>query len=381
MTRRSIPIRVREAAFERDGHKCVFCGVSEAVQLIHLLPLSDHGNAKTDVDNLLTVCPNCHNRMSRGQIRGFEFESFVERLLRSAKDKYSEVARESLLQDMSVDVSAIDRNGNVFIECKAVFAMVRERFDETLSRLQQLKANNPSARIVLATLGELTAEQQEQLSQARCEHWGPAYFVKHFSEEIRQQRSDFFDAWFLRFSTVGRRDAGALSFDQQLRACAVGKSGWSQYQRLVGNLLEAFFVPPLEKPISECPDGYKVNRRDFVLPNYCTDGFWAFMRERYSADYVVVDAKNYAKKVGKKEVLQIANYLKEHGAGFFAIIFSRNGADQSAIITLREQWALSRKLIIVLTDGDVFSMLAASASGGNPDTILRQRIEEFRLSM
>lgn len=381
MTRQPIPQRVRNAVFERDGNKCVFCGIGESLQLMHLIPLSDHVTSNSDIDNLLTVCANCHCRMDQGQIRGFEFESFVERLLRSATGRYSDVARESQHQGIMVDVSAIDDNGRILIECKAVFAIVDERFKEILARMAHLKTNNPAARVVLAMLGELTSAQRDELTDAQCEHWGPKYFVDNFPSEIQQHRSDFFAAWFGRFATAGGRDAGALSFDNQLKACATGRSAWSQYQRLVGNMLEAFFVPPLEKPISESPDGYQVNRRDFVLPNYCTTGFWAFMRERYAADYVVVDAKNYTKKIGKKEILQIANYLKEHGAGLFGVIFSRSGPDQSATITLREQWALSRKLIIVLTDADLLSMIASSKSGGNPDTILRQRVEEFRLLM
>ncbi|MDB4224835.1 hypothetical protein N9850_13795, partial [Granulosicoccus sp.] len=119
----------------------------------------------------------------------------------------------------------------------------------------------------------------------------------------------------------------------------------------------------------------------FVLPNYCTEGFWEFMRQQYSADYIVVDAKNYTKTIGKKEVLQIANYLKVHGTGLFAIIFSRQGAGKSAKITLREQWVLHRKLIVVLDDKDLLSILSAADSGGSPDTIIRQRIEDFRLQM
>ena len=51
------------------------------------------------------------------------------------------------------------------------------------------------------------------------------------------------------------------------------------------------------------------------------------------------------------------------------------------MITMREQWAIYRKLIVVLNDNDVLSTLAASSRRGNADTIIRQRIEEFRLKM
>lgn len=106
------------------------------------------------------------------------------------------------------------------------------------------------------------------------------------------------------------------------------------------------------------------------------------MRERYSADYIVVDAKNYSKKVGKKDVLQVANYLKEFGAGLFGIIITRHGGDMAGCeSTLREQWVLNRKLILVLNDEDLIAMLRAKADNLEPETVLIQRIEQFRLSM
>ena len=57
------------------------------------------------------------------------------------------------------------------------------------------------------------------------------------------------------------------------------------------------------------------NRRDFIFPNYCDTGFWAFLRSRYGADYIVADAKNYSQNVSRKDILQMSNYLKAHGAG------------------------------------------------------------------
>jgi hypothetical protein len=91
--------------------------------------------------------------------------------------------------------------------------------------------------------------------------------------------------------------------------------------------------------------------------------------------------KNYVRPVSKKEALQIANYLKYHGAGMFGLIFSRNGVDRGCDFTLRELWAVYQKLVIVLTDSDVNQMLDANATGRTPEDIIRQRIEDFRLSM
>lgn len=100
-----------------------------------------------------------------------------------------------------------------------------------------------------------------------------------------------------------------------------------------------------------------------------------------SADYIVVDAKNYNQRVTKKEILQISNYLKYHGTGLFGIIIARNGISESALYTLREIWAIDQKLIIVLQDNDIEQMLIEKVSGREPENIIRQKIEDFRLSL
>jgi hypothetical protein len=141
------------------------------------------------------------------------------------------------------------------------------------------------------------------------------------------------------------------------------------------------FCPPLEAPISESGDAVAVNRRDWIFPNYADAGFWHFLRQRYKADYIVVDAKNYKGPISKTQVLQIANYLKPHGTGMFAMIATRGGADRSADLTIKEQWAIHGKLILVLKDDHLQSMLLAASSRGEPHKVLGQAIQEFRLSM
>jgi hypothetical protein len=137
----------------------------------------------------------------------------------------------------------------------------------------------------------------------------------------------------------------------------------------------------LSAPIGELSDYSGANRRDFILPNAAADGFWYFLRNRYAADYVVVDAKNSAKRITKRDVLQIANYLKPQGTGMFALIFSRLGADSGAFHTLREQWLLSGKMIVVLDDANVETLLTDKTVGGRGTQVLEDLIQKFRLQI
>jgi hypothetical protein len=146
--------------------------------------------------------------------------------------------------------------------------------------------------------------------------------------------------------------------------------------------LEYLFTPPLERPYLEHSNKSKTNRRDLIMPNYATDGFWAFMRTQYRAEFIVVDAKNLSGDAGKEHVLQVANYLSLGGAGLFGLIATRNGLSRSGQYIQREQWILHSKMILVLTHDDVDQMFEALADANkDPATLIRQKLEDFRLSV
>ncbi|GAA1805615.1 hypothetical protein GCM10009835_25700 [Planosporangium flavigriseum] len=101
----------------------------------------------------------------------------------------------------------------------------------------------------------------------------------------------------------------------------------------------------------------------------------------YRADYIVVDAKNLAGGVNKCHVLQICNYMTHHGTGLFGIIVTRKGSDRSADQTRREQWILHNKMLLVLSDEDMTQMFNNKAKGQDPATVIRQKVEDFRLAI
>lgn len=117
------------------------------------------------------------------------------------------------------------------------------------------------------------------------------------------------------------------------------------------------------------------------MPNYATEGFWRYMREKYHADHIVIDAKNYTDKISKDLFLQMANYLTEQGPGLFGIIASRVGESDSSAHIVREQWMMHRKLIITFTDDDIAQMIDTKKAGERPEALIQQKIEDFRLSI
>lgn len=373
---------------DKYGHKCAICDVSDDVvslELAHLVPISNGGESSEK--NLTILCPNCHKTLDR-QPREIEFVSFITELLK-LHPGFSEVRQEVLLgretryrADILVNRTSGGEKEALLIECKTPIVFAAGRIRNAISQLETYRAVYGDCRMVLAIPATLTEADLLNLRAANIEVWDLPYIESQFPAEIQKAYPSYYKALFLAQLGRPERVAREQELIDSLASCNPGKTDCYVYQALVGEILECLFTPPLGKPIPELSDKSEANRRDFIMPNYAESGFWSFLRQKYDADYIVIDAKNYTRKVKKPEVLQIANYLKPHGAGLFGLIFSRKGGDASGCEhTLREQWMVHRKLILVLDDEDIKSMLMAKSDGRLAEDILGQRIERFRLSM
>jgi len=231
--------------------------------------------------------------------------------------------------------------------------------------------------MVIAFPGRIADIDRIKFTAEKIEVWDLDTIARIFRAQLGNESGRLAQA--LKAS-LPSRETPEEALIRELHECTSGRAQWSVYQKLIGRVLEHCFCPPLNTPLSESPDESGVNRRDFVLANFSDSGFWQTIRDRYSADYIVVDAKNYSGKVKKRDVLQIANYLKHYGAGLFGIIFSRNGGDNSALVTAREQWAHYQKLVIILNDEAAIAVINGVPSGESTQ-VLAKEIQDFRLRM
>lgn len=385
---RRITAGLRQKLLEKYGYACAACGVnneSVPLELAHLVPLSHGGD--TSEENLTLLCPDCHRSFDR-QPREIEFVSFLTDILRRHPG-YNDVRQEVLIgretryrADLIVQRRIHNKSEPLLIECKTPSIFTSARIQNVIDQLQTYRNVSGNKRVILAVPATLRERDLSALQAANIEVWDLRHLAEQFSKQIQEAPFSYYKVLLLAQLNRPAKPSRERALLDNLVACQPGKADWYVYQSLVGEILECLFTPPLGKPIPELSDQAKANRRDFIMPNYTDKGFWAFMREKYQADYVVVDAKNYTRKVKKAEVLQIANYLKPHGAGLFGIIVSRKGGDASGCEhTLREQWVIHRKLILVLDDDDIKEMLIAKSDGRIPEEIVGQKIEQFRLSM
>jgi len=357
---------------------CSICGATDVpLERHHIIPRSMGGT--NHPENQALVCQNCNTMInSPSELR---FESFVRALLERSP-KFSNVAFDARLGDSKFRADIVaDQPGTgkkLIIECKSFPVLTGSRLAGTLVQLKEYLKAAGGGRAVLAFPGYADDETLGQIAGEQIDLWDLKTIGSLFKAEIDQVNDPVFSRMFR--GTEARRSLED-ELIKQLRECPPGNEGWLQYQKLIGRILSYLFCPPLTPLLDEHCDFSSTNRRDFIFPNYAADGFWLFLRMRYAADYIVVDAKNGKGKIQKAHVLQVANYLKEHGVGKYGMILCREGSDRGATVTLREQWILHQKLIVVLTHREIEEMLLAKAALSDPSSTIGDYIQKFRLSM
>ncbi|WGH76652.1 HNH endonuclease domain-containing protein [Tenacibaculum tangerinum] len=378
----------KQKLYEEQNGKCFFCDREFPIEVFtfdHLLPRSLSGD--DSANNLVLSCAECNARRgNKMPFREIELIYFLTQLLDKHPD-YRNISQEALLSKdvrYRADIIAEHKeNGKwrkVLIELKSTPTFTSRRLEEVVHQLNNYKSVlKEDVKLVLSFPGILSQSDNEYLKKSKIEVWDRDFITQTFKNEIEQIEDKLFLKLF-SFSIVKSKVHDTLIAD--LKLIPPGRADWSKYQKHVEKVLSYLFSDVLSDPITELSDKYGINRRDFILRNYCETGFWKYLREKYQADFIVIDAKNYTGKIKKNQILQLSNYLKTHGTGLFAIIISRNGEeDKGSYFTRREVWATERKMIIILDDNDLEKMVLAKASSNQPEEIIIQKIEGFRLEM
>ncbi|HNR69619.1 MAG TPA: HNH endonuclease [bacterium] len=377
---------IKKELISQYGAECAICGeIDVPLELHNLIPHTF--NDYPPSENFLLVCSNCHKYLDLNRPKEIEFVEYLASLIQKNPNYKNVFTKMKIIgkQPFQVDISAeliLEDNefALILIECKNYTAITKNRLHQAIKQIDYYRQTFDAGNYVLALPARLSQSDKSLVSESKIVAWDIDFISENFEEEIKKTPHPYFQNLF---KSIKRQSDSTPEFRllSHLKTINAGKKEWPKYQKIIGIILERLFCPPLSTPINESKDEQGINRRDFILPNYTETGFWSFLRNQYRAEYIVVDAKNYKGKIKKDQALQVANYLKQSGAGLVGIIICRNGADTNCLQVIREQWISQKKLIIVLDDNDIESMLLAASSGGIPTEVIKQKIEEFRLSI
>lgn len=313
--------KIKEYLIKEYGNKCSICG-QEFNE--NTLPVIDHIIPKykggiDDISNLQLTCFYC-NAMKGGKfISTIVFKRCIELIIKSS-NKYS---IETITKRIDVDLVLKNNLNNEYNVCevKANNSFTTSRIKDIIEKLnmsaEKLKKQygNVKVRNILIFPGKLSQRNEYYIRLNQIEVWDRDYLIENFNDEILKLNNSYLNS-ILRIFKDNYEQKFENETDEcrqkikELRKCEEGIENWGQYQKLVGEIIELLFFPNLSMPIYQSYNQRRTNRRDFIMPNYDMNGFWCFIRQRYNAEYIVIDAKNSTNGVTKQDILQIANYLK-----------------------------------------------------------------------
>lgn len=285
-----------QALQERDGNRCSVCGEENVtLQVDHIKPLSQGG--KDSLGNLRLVCPSCHvNIHKKRELREFEFVNYLSHLLernrkfRNVRTKAKIGEKGQFEADLMVEKKVHDQWQTIVVECKAGSSFTTYRLNNISTHIASYRKYIGQARTAFAFPGKLSLAARSTLEAQDIEIWDSSYLSNTFRWEIPQVKHPILQPMLMAIKP-SRAKSPEERLIEELKLCKPGREEWGKYQKLMGSILERLFCPPLLTPIVELSDAPKVNRRDFILPNYAEDGFWAVIRSRYSADYITYRCK------------------------------------------------------------------------------------------
>lgn len=324
-------------------------------------------------------------KLSDDPYRESEFTVYLSKLIQ-ANDQFSKVSLEPSFKDeqdstLRPDIVCEYQNKTLIIQTKKVAPLIDSRVSDYISQVKKYSIVDADAQLVVAFPEELQKQYESDFKKENILIWDISKLASIFSDQLEVIRETPLYPIIFNAGVKKSADSKSKVFIAELESIKPGKADWSRYQKLVRNCMEYLFSPPLQGPIYEKSDTPKINRRDIIFPNYAENGFWKFLRDNYLAYYIVLDAKNLTKHIEKKDILQVSNYLKNCGTGLFGIIVSRNKPHSNAVLTQREHWIMDNKLIVFLQDEDLIQMLTMKDGSGKPEDVIRQKIEDFRLSI
>jgi len=66
MNRKIVPKSIKNKLLDESNHQCNICGAKKYLELCHIISMAIGGD--NSYDNLIVLCPTCHDTIDRSQI-------------------------------------------------------------------------------------------------------------------------------------------------------------------------------------------------------------------------------------------------------------------------------------------------------------------------
>lgn len=181
-------------------------------------------------------------------------------------------------------------------------------------------------------------------------------------------------------STIKKQKNGQR-YITKLNSIETGHKTFKVFEDLMCSVIEFLFKDSFRSYYAE-KQSSEHNRhriRDLVISNISpiTD-FWKQRKVEQNAKRVIIDFKNYSKKITQEVINKVSKYLNKK-KGNFAIVISQKGVDKSGIEEQKLKYFDDDKLIIHIDKRDVVEMINYKIHNQIVEDILERKINEISI--
>jgi hypothetical protein len=165
-----------------------------------------------------------------------------------------------------------------------------------------------------------------------------------------------------------------LEFQTRLEACPPGRKHFTRYEEIGTDILLYLFPHKLgdPKPQQGTIDGKQ--RRDVLFRNHRSGRFFQRIADKFEADFLITDFKNYTDPIGSDVVNDVTKYANE-AIGRFILVVSRKGPEQG-IETIQARvyrdWGV---MVLAVSDEHMLEMVKRKEKGENPEDVLEDLLD------
>ena len=160
------------------------------------------------------------------------------------------------------------------------------------------------------------------------------------------------------------------------------KSGIRQakdYEKLLEEMIKEFFSNELTEfvPQSRTEDGINIFDMICKIKNDVDDEFFSTIEKFFKSKYILFEFKNYKELIKQGEICTTEKYLYETALRKVAIIITRKGIDINGKKMLSGILRESGKLMIILNDEDIKTMIDLYEKNEKVTMILSEKLDKL----
>lgn len=171
------------------------------------------------------------------------------------------------------------------------------------------------------------------------------------------------------------------ALERRISEIPVGKDGWRDFESTSVQIIEYLFQGDLWNGTEQCRTDDGLNKFDYICRVSSDRRFWQFVVHQLSSPYVLFEFKNYREPIGQGEVLTTEKYLFERGFRKLAIIFTRARESAAAASMARGAMREHGKLILILDESEICTMLRMKDGGEDPSDYLFDAADRFFIGL